>query len=420
MSQSADNIIPVTVNIKRGGIGPISFGVAFAAYGDATDPKDQVLGFFTDETSVAERHPTRTDLIDVAKNWFSTGGAALVTLGYQYTAPAPVSVSIDDDVVAIEDKRDKTHAEADVTPMATRMSSLIEKIKNIRVIDTPTNFTEAMTKAADKAWFYFPFSTQTPADLTQEEVKSAIEWCNDNVRFLITTVVDKNATDVNTTDDMGSFITALGLRRSAVCHSLVNKYMGVRAAGMISLTDYSSSGVYKDAEYKSINQTADDFGGSDIAVLKAKGYFFNTTIASKASSTGAMLQNTISASTYNETLSEVIATDSYLINIQTALLNAVTSQVNLPQTPEGQQIAISAGNQIGEQYIANGFLGQRLIIHPVTKEEVITRGYITTTVAEDVYKLTDADRAEHKLYPFNQFIYRSGSAWVVAATINVW
>lgn len=424
MSQSVDNIIPVTWNIKRNGIGAVSFGVALAAYGDATDPEDQVLALWTSYEDLAERHPTRTDLLDCAKNWFESGGATMITIGYAYVSPADAAkasrkASSNKSAKQVSSEPAETTA-VEVTPRQTRMDALAVQLASIKTIESPTTFTEALMKAADSAWFYFPFSTQTPADLSQEEIEDAVSWCDANSRFLSLTGMEDAAIDPTQTTDLGSFVTGLGYRRCAIGYTKENKYMGARMAGMMSMVDYTQDRSYKDAEYKSVNQTADDINGTAIATLKTKGYYFNTDIASKASKTGAMLQNTVSTSQYGETIAEVMATDSYLINLQTALLNAVTSQLNLPQTPDGQSIAIDKADQIGEMYIDNGFLGERQITHPITKETVITRGYITVTKPEDIYKLTDEERADHQLYPIEQYIYRAGSAWTVKATVNVW
>lgn len=389
MSQSVDNIIPVTINIKRSGIGPVSFGVALAAYGDATKAEDKGLQVYTDYKSLKEKHPSRTELLAVGENWFNTGGNTLYTFGYDENAVVKAATP--------------SAAGIDVTP-----------------IPEPKTFKDALVAAADLAWFYFPFSTQTTDALTLSEHTAAAQWCEANTRFYMVTVNDEKAVDPSDSSDLGKGLKDLGLRRCAVCYSKKGDYLGVRVAGMMSMVNYMAPNSYKDAEYKSVGQAADDLSGTDILTLKAKGYFFNTDIAAKASKTGALLQNTRSTSTYNETIAEVMAIDSYYINLQNELLNVVTSQDNLPITPEGQQLAITAADNLGERYIDNRFLGQRQVTHPITKKTVVTRGYITTTVPEDVYKLTDAERGEHKLYPIEQYIYRAGSAWTVAATVNVW
>jgi len=424
MSQSVDNIIPIDWTIKRGGLGAVSFGVALAAYGDAEKDEDKGAQYFYRYEDVLEAHPTRTELLDVAQNWFNNGGAKLITFGYKYVAPTRGG-----SVYADEPKQVKAAPKValeEATAQDKRQEKYMEKLRldlgklAAKSAADPSTFTEAMMAAADKDWFYFPFSTQTATPLTPDELEEAVAWCEANSRFFMYTESDDKAKDPTVSDDNGAYLVSLGYRRCAAGYSKQNKYLGVRVAAMMSMTDYMQPRSYKDAEYKSVNVPQDDLSLSDIATLKTKGYFFNTEIASKASNTGAMLQNTVSTSQYGETIAEVMATDSYLINLQTSLLNAVTSQKNLPQTPDGESIAISAADQMGEIYIDNTFLGERQIQHPITKETVITRGYITTTKPEDIYKLTDGERAEHKLYPIEQYIYRSGSAWTVKATVNVW
>lgn len=425
MSQSVDNIIPVEWNIKRSGQGAASFGVALAAYGDATTPEDKTMGLFTSYESVLERHEGRDDLLDCAKNWFDAGGATLITIGYAYVEPggAAPTPPESDEPFAIEYKpkegEEKQEAKK-VTAKEARMNEMALKLAGIRSLDEPSTFEEAIMKAAQSAWFYFPFSTQTATPLTQPEIEAALSWCEANGRFLSLTVMDEKAIDPTVTDDLGAYLSSLGNRRCAVGYTTKNKYMGARMAGMMSMVNYTLANSYKDAEYKSINQAPDDLDGTAIATLQTKGYYFNTEIASKGSKTGALLQHTVSTSQYGESIAEVMATDSYFITVQNALLNVMIGQKNMPQTPDGQALALDSVNACGELYIGNGFLGQREVVHPTTKETVVTRGYITTTKPEDIYKLTDEQRAQRLLYPIEQYIYRAGSAWAVEVTINVW
>ena len=115
-----------------------------------------------------------------------------------------------------------------------------------------------------------------------------------------------------------------------------------------------------------------------------------------------------------------MAVDAYYIGLQNVIFNVLTSKPNYPQTPSGQQTAISATDSYSETWITNGFLGAREITHPITgQKNYITRGYITKTVPEDVYKISAEERSKRKIAPIEQFIYPSGSTWIIPLITNV-
>lgn len=409
MSENINNVIPVSVNVKSRGLGLTNFGIPCFFYADATDPLEQGFNTFSSPEDVSEKFPAKTELIAAVGAWFANGGGTVLTYGYDETGGAPpAAAKVEPAKVALED-----------SPQAKNLKTLQKRLASIPNKAAANSFLTALQAAAIKKWFYWPFLVQTTAKPVGSELSGIADWCEANTRYLMWSTGEDDALSSSITTDDGSVLYTAGNRRSACCYSKISPYLNVKAAALLSRVDYNAINSYLDLNYKSVNQGEDDLDGTDIATLKAKNYFYNVEIASKGSHTGAMLQNTVSNSQFKETISEVVATDAYAITLQTETLNSITSQNNVPQTPSGQQLPINAADQLGERFIDNGFLGQRSITHPVSFEPFITRGYITITKAEDVYKLTDTERADHKLYPITQYIYRSGSAWTVSITINV-
>jgi hypothetical protein len=102
-----------------------------------------------------------------------------------------------------------------------------------------------------------------------------------------------------------------------------------------------------------------------------------------------------------------------------ALFNALAKvPTKLRQTPAGQQVLIDAAAQVGEKFIGNGYLGERLFTNDAG-EEVLSRGYEILTKAEDILLISDAERAARGAAPIVMRIFRAGAIHTVDLTANV-
>ena len=112
--------------------------------------------------------------------------------------------------------------------------------------------------------------------------------------------------------------------------------------------------------------------------------------------------------------------DAFTNFMTIALYNALTKvPKKLRQTPAGQQVLIDAAAQIGEKFIDNGYLGERLYLDDQTGEQVLSRGYEILTKAEDILLISDAERAARGAAPINMRIVRAGAIHTVDLTANV-
>lgn len=393
-----DLIIPIDVNFLGGGLGSTNFGIP--CFFVETD-KAENFGFksFTDSASIAVQYPDSPMLLEKTVAWFGDSNVFVYVYGYGIEA-------------ALAD------APAKKTKSKSKTSDAEQKIVFPPV--PPETFIDALNAAIIEKWFYWCFWCDDATYGEGTTITEAATICNANTRNYADTERDwAAAIDPNSDTGLSSALKAAGARRSFAAASNVGP-LAVKAAAYLSGTNYSSVNGYIDLEYKSITQGPDDVDGNSIPVLKDKNYVINVAIASKGSETGAMLKQTKSMSPHGESVSEVVATDAYVIGLQSAVFNAVSGQDNLGLTREGQSIVISAANAFAESFITNKFLGPRFgIKHPITKKSFDTRGYITLTKPEDIDNLSAADRADNIGVPIVQVIYPAGSMWGVAITVNV-
>ena len=408
MGQSLDTIIKMTTNNVPPAIGVTNFGMSCFLFSDASEAGDKgVMHWQTPEQAI-EHFSSRVDLVRQLTAWKTAGGGSLVTYGYLEADSNPV---ISDDTIALSaPAKDKTPATPET--LLLKEMSLLSDVE-------PTNYLEALTAAAKLVWFYFPFLSQTKIVQTPEQITAVINWCDANTRFYLGGRMITGILDSSVVNDEASLVKLAQKRRSACGYSKLNPDLYIETAAFISRVNYYAEDSYLDLEYKRPGTGDNDLTPTEIAILKAKGAFYCTTLVSEGSETGAMLLNTNSASPYNETISEVIAYDAAIIGLKGALGTTITSQKNAPQTPEGQKLMIDSGKSHFSAFTANSFLGPREISHPVTGKITVVPGYLITTVPEDIYKLTDAQRDNHEFYPLNTFIYASGSGRTIECTVNI-
>ena len=103
-----------------------------------------------------------------------------------------------------------------------------------------------------------------------------------------------------------------------------------------------------------------------------------------------------------------------------AVYNRIANQTKkLPQTPVGQAMVIDAVRQVCEQYISNGYLGERTYTDPDDAEEKTTRGYEIMTKAEDILSISDTDRNKRLCVPIRLRVFRAGAIHAVSINVDV-
>jgi hypothetical protein len=129
--------------------------------------------------------------------------------------------------------------------------------------------------------------------------------------------------------------------------------------------------------------------------------------------------NSTTHSTYGEYIDDVFNLDGFVNALKVGVYNALANTTSkVPQTPRGQQVLIDAAAQVGEQFIQNGFLGDREYVDPDDGETKISRGYEVLTKPEDIYDLSDANRAARKAAPIIMRIFRAGAIHAVDIQVD--
>lgn len=372
MALNINQIVGITVNISPAGLGETNFG-SICLF----DGSNEVPGFSTyySLADVGEDHAVEGEVYKAAAAWFGEPGTGELNIfGFE--------------------------AEDD------------------GITDDSAALIAAIQEAADSNWFYWTFWVN--ATIEAPVLEDIVNVTDALGRFTIVYTKDQLAVSPTEVIDAGSVLKGAAARRSAAIYSPNEQFQHIRAAAKFAPVDFTGVNTVPTLEFKVINAGGDSFTGTEYKTLKDKGYFYNTVIASKGSSVPAALINTRTYSQYGEYIDDVVGTDALVSSLETAVFNALRSQpTKLPYTPAGQQALISAAALCLEQYVRNGFLGERLITDPRTGEQRISRGYEIWTLPTDILRQSDADRAERIAAPLNISVYKAGAIHEVNITLNV-
>jgi len=75
---------------------------------------------------------------------------------------------------------------------------------------------------------------------------------------------------------------------------------------------------------------------------------------------------------------------------------------------------------VGEQYIANGYLGPRNYVDPDDGEEKYTIGFEILTKPEDILDITPEDRNARKAAPIRIRLFRAGAIHIVDVDLDIY
>ena len=277
-------------------------------------------------------------------------------------------------------------------------------------------------------WFWTFFDAPTMADTAKCEQIAA--WCESKKAFFANFQVGSNAADIRNpakSDDLLSKLKASGFRYHACGTSEAVTAAGVEPYGFMKLAkwfmkvNYNGTNSTIRANYQKLaGLQAENLDGTKRSALEAKGGWWYGTAELQGSSDVGRVFNAKTTSAYNENIQDVVNLAAFENALSVALYNVVTDNVNYArQDVAGQQQVLNAAARIGNQYINNGFLGERSYISNETGESVTTIGYEINGKAEDILKLTDEQRASALCAPFSITIYRKGFIEKAPVQINV-
>ena len=284
--------------------------------------------------------------------------------------------------------------------------------------------TETLNKARDAYWWYWTIFT-TPVLQNGADVKAIAAWCEQNASMFINNQSGDEVNDIrsqNVTDDIASELTQLGNRHVFTAAHASNAHSGTYLAKHFAAVNYSADRSTITGEFKkSPGVLAEDLKGSEIAAMEAKNATFYTIVELQGSQDVGRWLNTITHSTYGEYIDDVVNLDAFINTLTVRLYNALANvTTKLEQTPRGQAVLLATARQVGEQYIANGYLGPRNYIDPDDGEEKYTIGFEILTKPEDILDITPEDRSARLAAPIRMRLFRAGAIHKAIVDLDVY
>lgn len=287
-----------------------------------------------------------------------------------------------------------------------------------------TTITSTLNKARDAYWWYWTIFT-APVLTDVNSVQEIAGWCEQNASLFINNQTGASVADIrdqNVTDDIASELTTLGYRHVYTAAHATNAHAGTHLAKHFAAVNYSAQRSTITGEFKkSPGVLAEDVKGSEIAAMEAKNAAFYSIVELQGSQDVGRWLNTITHSTYGEYIDDVVNLDAFINTLTVRLYNALANvTTKLEQTPRGQAVLLAVARQVGEQYIANGYLGPRNYVDPDDGEEKYTIGFEILTKPEDILDITPEDRNARLAAPIRMRLFRAGAIHKAIVDLDVY
>ncbi len=379
MSYPADQIIQVNARISPAGLGFANFASAavFAA------PADVTAG-----TLVADTRKTYNTIQEVAADFPETTETYKAAAAWLGGTPKMRQVTI------------WMTAAGDATIAAT------------------------LNKARNAFWWYWTILT-APVLLDADDVIAAASWCEQNASMLINNQAGTSATDIrdqSKESDIATELTELGYRHVyTACHA-TNEHSGTYLAKHFAAVNYSADRSTITGEFKkSPGVLAEDLKGSEITAMKTKKAAFYSIVELQGSNDVGRWLNSITHSSHGEYIDDVVNLDAFINTLTVRLYNALANvTTKLEQTPRGQAVLLATARQVGEQYIANGYLGPRNYIDPDDGNEKYTIGFEILTKPEDILDISTEDRNARLAAPIRMRLFRAGAIHKAIVDVDIY
>lgn len=287
--------------------------------------------------------------------------------------------------------------------------------------DWPTT----LNKARNQFWWYWTFVTA--ADYAVEaDVLAIADWCNSNESFFInnqTATAAGEIRDPNDSTDIATQLTTLGYRMAATFAHATDPYGGNALAKFFAAVNYSATNSTITGEYKKLSGVAaEDITDTEYNAMRlaTKKAVFYSVVDLQGSIDNGRVINTFTHSANGEYIDDVVNLSAFVNALKVSLYNTIAnSTTKVGQDMVGQSLLLGAARSVGEQYIANGYLGERNYTDPDDAIDKFTAGYEILTQPEDILDLSDSDRNERKAAPIRMRIFRRGAIHMVDVTVDV-
>jgi hypothetical protein len=293
------------------------------------------------------------------------------------------------------------------------------------VDSTDATITATLNKARNAMWWYWTFFTKDVyADVA--DVALVAQWADDNESFFMdcqTTTLAAAIRDGNVDTDIASVLTASGYRRTGTFTHATDPYAGIALCKWLAAVNYSAANSTITAEYKKLSGvTAEELTDSEYAAMKdlTKKAMFYTVVELQGSEDAGRVINSYTHSSFGEFMDDVVNLDAFINGVKIAVYNAITSAKKLGQTSIGQAVINSAARTVGQQYVTNGYLGERNYLDPDDGVTKYTFGYEVLTDPLDILNISDSDRDARKSAVLKLRIFRAGAIHQAPVDIEVY
>lgn len=274
------------------------------------------------------------------------------------------------------------------------------------------NWTTTLTKARKKMWWFFTFGVKSIYD-SADSIKEFAAWAESEKSFFANSVSDETMVNdirnVNKTDDLASDLVTFGYRYTQTLANKESPYAAITLTKRLAAVDYSAPKSTITAEYKELSGVkAEQLDADEQQAMENKNVAFYSTIGLQGSeTTGKTINAVMSNGVHADSVCNV---EAFKNSMKVALANVILkTNSKIAQTTAGQQNLISAANDVGEQYIDNGFLDERSYTNPDTGEKCLTRGFEMLSKPEDILTISIDDRAKRKSAPILVRVFEGGA-----------
>ncbi|AFC22432.1 tail sheath [Vibrio phage CP-T1] len=289
-----------------------------------------------------------------------------------------------------------------------------------------TTWTITLNKAYNTLWWFWTFVTDE-VYANEASVLEIADWCNGVESMFPNNQTGAAATairDPNDSTDIATQLTTLGYRTTFTFSHATDPYAGNALCKFFAAVNYSGTNSTITGEFKKLSGVAaESLTGTEYAAMKqdTKKCVFYSAVDLQGSTDAGRVLNTYTHSTFGEYIDDVVNLAAFVNALKVTLYNTIANNTTkVGQDTVGQSLIIGAAKTVGEQYISNGYLGERFYTDPDDAVEKFTRGYEILTKPEDILNLSDADRAARKSAPLRIRIFRKGAIHAVDVTVDVY
>lgn len=413
MSYSIDNIVNVTTLLSAAGLGFANFGKACL--------------FVAGDTPITPPPAPPAETEDTAKLTLKGSVGAVKTPVASTYATTKSSKAIGSHAVynsISEMAEDGYTSTSEAYKIASRWfgNSPAGKQLTVYIRDPQKTVVDSLNEARDRLWWYWTFFTKEVYDSVTEPFDQVAAWgdaAGAMVPYFPSVAEWQKAK--NGITGTATAVMASGTRHTFVFGNDKDQYAGAGLCAWFANVNYLLDNSTITGEYKPLpGVTADELTGTQITNLRNLGAVFYSGIELQGSSVAGRTIDTKTASAFGEWIDDVVNTDAFINAIKVSLFNTITgSPTKLAQTMAGQATLIASARQVCEQYVANGFLGERTWTNPDSGLEETVSGYQILSKPEDILTISSAERAARKAAPIKIRAFRAGAIHAIDVTVEV-